>query len=710
MKDRNPPGTVPNRWNHLPFKRPKGLNSAPSRLCWLMPIVGSFLTSKALMMGQMRDYPISLLLIHVVMLLVGETIALSYGPRKLATQSPLQPGQRVSAIRFLSMTSMMCASLVCAYKTLRFAGSLPTAVLLLTLYLRLGDVTGNCWREGLSFSAALRWLAFLCGFAFILIWDFRLNITSRDMSLVGLLLFNVQSLLSTVTNKLQVFSRFPRFLEPCFWPIRATYWPALALLLLGALVYLDEGTKTSLTAPTVQTAMLLAVNIAFTSCSYLLWRPEFYDCLLSANVVYLSPHQQIRGGQDMWLLLAFTGFVSLGSWFVPGSPVLLSIWQFVGFIVALMVSNVVDSPGLGVQITDQDVGMDDQLDLLEHNSSSLVDGGGKHPDHTIHPPPWYHERAHKGVVLCAIATWLIFSYTLPTQPTEIDYAAVELDRAFVPSADLDIVVAAYERPGAQISNDLNTLLNTLTLRDVKTRVFIYDKGNDTVSLKQDIRETISDGTEIIVANLENEGREGATYLHHIVSHWDELARHTLFIQEQAHDFVLLTQRLADYLVEETGFMSLSYEGKLWKQCEYLHANLWPGTTRAVSLVLDKVRSDEVCRDLVLTYRGQFVVSGARIRGHEKALYVELLHGLLDVGSWMHSPKYTHSIWTGSASDSLADPAFGYTLERLWGIIMQCSDDNVAYRSPSLLGSYVRSVWFGQTLPVEDVQCLDNAVN
>jgi hypothetical protein len=532
------------------------------------------------------------------------------------------------------------------------------------------------------------------------------------MSLVGLLMLNAQSLFFTMTNELQVFSRFPRFLKPRFWPVRSSRWPALALLLLGALVYIEEGTKTSLSTPTVQTAMLLAVNIAFTSCSYLLWRTQSYDYLSSANVTYSSPYQQISGGQDMWLLLAFTGFVSLGSWFVPGSPVLLSIWQFVGFILALMASNVVESPSLSVKIADQDVGMDDtivagdQLDLLEHNSSSLVDEERKYPDHTIQPSSWYHNRTHKGVVLCAIAAWLVFSYTLPTKPTEIDYAAVELDRAFIPSADLDVVVAAYERPGAQIAHDLNTLLSTPTLRGVKIRVFVYYKGENTVSLEQDIRETISNGTEIVVANLENESREGATYLHHIISRWDGLARHTLFIQEQAHDFVLLTQRLADYLVEETGFMSLSYEGKLWKQCEYLHANLWPGTTRAVSLVLDKVGSDEVCRDLVLTYRGQFVVSGARIRGKEKALYVELLHELLDVGSWMHSPKYTHSIWSGSASDSLADPVFGYTLERLWGIIMQCSDDNVAYRSPSLLGSYVRSVWFGQTLPVEDIQCLD----
>jgi hypothetical protein len=98
----------------------------------------------------------SLLLIQMAMLLVAETLALSYEPRKLAMQSPLQLDRQLSAIRFLSMTSMVCASLVCAYKTLRFAGSLATAILLLTLYLRLGRILGKCWRDGPSFSAALR--------------------------------------------------------------------------------------------------------------------------------------------------------------------------------------------------------------------------------------------------------------------------------------------------------------------------------------------------------------------------------------------------------------------------------------------------------------------------------------------------------------------------------------------------------------------------
>ena len=64
-------------------------------------------------------------------------------------------------------------------------------------------------------------------------------------------------------------------------------------------------------------------------------------------------------------------------------------------------------------------------------------------------------------------------------------------------------------------------------------------------------------------------------------------------------------------------------------------------------------------------------------------------------------------WVDAELNPLVDPVFGYTLERLRGIIMRCSDRHIAHRSPSLLGSYVRSVWFGQKVAIEDGQCLDH---
>lgn len=199
-------------------------------------------------------------------------------------------------------------------------------------------------------------------------------------------------------------------------------------------------------------------------------------------------------------------------------------------------------------------------------------------------------------------------------------------------------------------------------------------------------------------------------MHHIVSRWDGLADHTLFMQEEPHDFALLKQRILDYFVPQTGFMSLSYEGKLWKQCDSAYTKSWPSVEAAISRTLDMIYPDGKCGDLVFTFRGQFLVSGVKTRGNEKALYVGLLHQLLDPGSWMHAPAFSRSPWTGGKPDSLADPIFGYTLERLWGVIMRCSNDKLAYGSPSLLSSSIRSVWFSQKFPYENVQCLDEVVS
>jgi hypothetical protein len=90
------------------------------------------------------------------------------------------------------------------------------------------------------------------------------------------------------------------------------------------------------------------------------------------------------------------------------------------------------------------------------------------------------------------------------------------------------------------------------------------------------------------------------------------------------------------------------------------------------------------------------------------MYAVLLQGLIDAGSWMHAHALLRSPWINAESDSLDDPALGCTLEHLWGVIMRCSNRYVAKRSPSLHGSYIRSVWFGQKVTVEDVQCLDDS--
>ncbi|EME39169.1 hypothetical protein DOTSEDRAFT_97313, partial [Dothistroma septosporum NZE10] len=72
-----------------------------------------------------------------------------------------------------------------------------------------------------------------------------------------------------------------------------------------------------------------------------------------------------------------------------------------------------------------------------------------------------------------------------------------------------------------------------------------------------------------------------------------------------------------------------------------------------------------------TYRGQFEVSGARICGNDKTLYEGLLRRLRKSESDIHSEPYSNNVWLRHQTDSLRSPAFGFTLERMWDVLMQC---------------------------------------
>lgn len=92
-----------------------------------------------------------------------------------------------------------------------------------------------------------------------------------------------------------------------------------------------------------------------------------------------------------------------------------------------------------------------------------------------------------------------------------------------------------------------------------------------------------------------------------------------------------------------------------------------------------------CENFELTYKGQFVVSGRRIRGIDRGVYEGLHEALQDAGSWAHDGKYIDG-----QKDSLSAPVFGYTLERLWGILFQCSTLARSWQCPSEIGSM--QVW------------------
>jgi len=106
-------------------------------------------------------------------------------------------------------------------------------------------------------------------------------------------------------------------------------------------------------------------------------------------------------------------------------------------------------------------------------------------------------------------------------------------------------------------------------------------------------------------------------------------------------------------------------------------------------------NDTACDKILLSYKGQFIASAARIRGIDKAIYNDLRQAIVDENSWAHREKFLRG-----QKDSMSAPVFGYTIERMWNLLLQCSSPEMAWKCPTLLSG----TRMGGS--IEDCQCFD----
>ena len=88
--------------------------------------------------------------------------------------------------------------------------------------------------------------------------------------------------------------------------------------------------------------------------------------------------------------------------------------------------------------------------------------------------------------------------------------------------DFNIVVAYY--------NNQN-YINLLQIFDnllIKYKAIIYNKSNNEIKNLND---------NCLIQNLDNIGREGETYLNHIINNYDNLSEYTLFIQDDTNNHI-----------------------------------------------------------------------------------------------------------------------------------------------------------------------------
>lgn len=319
---------------------------------------------------------------------------------------------------------------------------------------------------------------------------------------------------------------------------------------------------------------------------------------------------------------------------------------------------------------------------------------------------------------------------------------VNLDKIWRPpkvrSFDLIIAHSAGD-PQDQIAELITSYTSSPEIASFSPEVQVYSK-DPTLDLSNvgHLRGSQFTGP-ISVQLLANAGGPTASYLHHIITNWDKLSQQTLFITTTPStppiDPVLMRQRLSDYFIygsfpmpdanEKTAFLNLGpmevcncgecKDSTGWEDSFHLLPSMWGGANPGVGR----------CENILLTRGNYFIASAARLRGVKKDMW-ELLYDALvkeDVkNAWAHDatklPKplpfeplvgrwfqgSREEVHTGGAlgnetkgevkvvdkppgvygkTDSLERPWLGMTVERLWGVLLQCSARGIAWRCPNL---------------------------
>jgi hypothetical protein len=310
------------------------------------------------------------------------------------------------------------------------------------------------------------------------------------------------------------------------------------------------------------------------------------------------------------------------------------------------------------------------------------ESGGKHLSTTLK----ISNLALNGTLVFTLtitSLWVSFALLNFSESLHLHHGQVNavpiLDHDYIPSLQNEIVISMYKEPISSVATLVSSLKSIPSLS--RASVHIYTK-DETANVSAILYQTGAHNVTL----LPNVGREGETYLHHILSQWDSLAKHTLFIQGSVHNPREFFARLRDfYDPDRTGMLSLGFSGHLCDCHDCGDQWGWNDTAGLISQIYSRVYGSLHCSNVLLSYKGQFIASGRRIRGIDREIYREL-HVALTARN--------------GREDSLSAPVLGYTLERLWNVLFQCSDLGVAWKCPSLLSG---KRWGGN---IGDCQCFD----
>ncbi|KAJ5051024.1 uncharacterized protein L3040_002889 [Drepanopeziza brunnea f. sp. 'multigermtubi'] len=284
----------------------------------------------------------------------------------------------------------------------------------------------------------------------------------------------------------------------------------------------------------------------------------------------------------------------------------------------------------------------------------------------------------------------------------------------------DVIIAHSEGDPVEAIADLVHLFPTQHLISwLSPRVTVYSKDPSfsmTDATVQFIRGEF--GGDLSIQTLNNTGGVTATFLHHIIDRWAVMSVQTIFLSTAtatAAQTRLHLQRFLDYFTPmgfplpdatpKTGFLHLGEQEAC--RCESCFDSLgWEDSFHLVPSMWSASRPDEPgvspaphCGSVMLTRGNNFVASAARIRGVKKDVWEMLYDGLVNEdlsNAWAHKKEKLPVVLPGEmgrgrfrpgevygAPDGLERPYLGLTVERLWGVLLQCSRPEIAWGCPSL---------------------------
>lgn len=328
-----------------------------------------------------------------------------------------------------------------------------------------------------------------------------------------------------------------------------------------------------------------------------------------------------------------------------------------------------------------------------------------------HQPLSVESEKHPVYVLWALAMVAIFLSSVilfMTRSFAYDYNATTwldpphliIDTGYQAPKDhlLDIVIAHSRGDSRESALKLIAEYSKIeSVLSLKPHFIIYTK--DAQSFGRPATANLS------VEVLRDTGGISASYLNHIVRNWDSLATQTLFLSTSSPITASRSAaRLEEYFIPATPPTSLSrpaftaflnlgeYSTCQCDRC-YDH-NGWADTLHLIPSMWGAVRHTAPCKSVLLTHGDNFVASAARIRGVRKDIWELLYESLTNEdlrNAWAHEVSRLPTIKQAlnGEGDSLEKPYMGYTMERLWGIMMQCSNPEIAWGCPNMARGWRR---------------------